>query len=320
MRHKTSLEQPITHQTPTGESLSPAILLFGEILADVFPDRAVLGGAPFNVARHLAAFGQRPLVISRLGDDALGIQALGSMEDLGMDISGVQIDPELPTGRVEVHIENEGHRFEILPRQAYDFIDPASAAVAAEAAAPALIYFGTLSQRHQASRQALADVLQNTTAPRFLDINLRKPWYDEDTVRLSLQNAGIVKLNDEELRALADMFKAGPGLAQAQGSQLKRMFDIERLIVTCGKDGAWQLDGNDDLFIASPGKEPSRIVDTVGAGDAFSAACILGMLLRWPETTALKRADDFAAAICEIRGAVPEDLEFYQPFFKEWNL
>lgn len=320
MRHKTSLEQPVTHQATTDESLSPAILLFGEILADVFPDRAVLGGAPFNVARHLAAFGQRPLVISRLGDDALGAQALGSMEDRGMDISGVQIDPELPTGRVKVHIENEGHRFEILPRQAYDFIDPASAAVAAEAAAPALIYFGTLSQRHHTSRQALADVLQNTTAPRFLDINLREPWYDEDTVRLSLQNAGIVKLNDEELRDLADMFKAGAGLAQAQGAELKRMFDIERLIVTCGKDGAWQLDGNDDLFIASPGKEPSRIVDTVGAGDAFSAACILGIRLCWPETTALKRASDFAAAICEIRGAVPEDREFYQPFFKEWEL
>lgn len=320
MRHKTSLEQPVTRQAPTDEGLSPAILLFGEILADVFPDRAVLGGAPFNVARHLAAFGQRPLVISRLGDDALGIQALGSMEDRGMDISGVQIDPKLPTGRVEVHIENGGHRFEILPRQAYDFIDPTRAAVAAEAAAPALIYFGTLSQRHDTSRQALAHVLQNTTAPRFLDINLRAPWYDEDTVRLSLQNAGVVKLNDEELRNLAEMFKAGAGLAQAQGAELKRMFDIKRLIVTCGKDGAWQLDGNDDLFIASPGKELSRIVDTVGAGDAFSAACILGMRLGWPETTALMRARDFAAAICEIRGAVPDDREFYQPFFKEWEL
>ena len=320
MRDKTSLEQPITHQAPTGDSLSPAILLFGEILADVFPDRAVLGGAPFNVARHLSAFGQRPLVISRLGDDALGIQALGSMEDQGMDISGVQIDPELPTGRVEVHIESEEHRFEILPRQAYDFIDPASAAVAAEAAAPALVYFGTLSQRHHTSRQALAQVLQNTTAPRFLDINLREPWYDEDTVRLSLRNADVVKLNDEELRNLADMFKAGAGLAQAQGAELKRMFDIKRLIVTCGKDGAWQLDGNGDLFIASPGKELSRIVDTVGAGDAFAAACILGMRLGWPETTALMRARDFAAAICEIRGAVPDDRKFYQAFFKEWEL
>jgi len=319
-KHKTSTKHPTTHHPPTRIGMPPAILLFGEILADVFPDRAVLGGAPFNVARHLAAFGQRPLMLSRLGDDALGVRALGSMEDRGMDISGVQIDPKLPTGRVQVHIDNGGHRFEILPRQAYDLIDPASAAVAAKAATPGLIYFGTLSQRHHVSRQALALVLQNSSAPRFLDINLRQPWYDEDTVRLSLQNASIVKLNDEELRTLADMFKAGAGLAQAQGAQLKRMFDIKRLIVTCGEDGAWQLDGNNDLSIASPGKEPSRIVDTVGAGDAFSAACILGMLLCWPETTALKRASDFAAAICEIRGAVPEVQEFYQPFFKEWTL
>ncbi len=316
----TNSRQSTSRPAVEKEAQGAAILLFGEILADVFPDRAVLGGAPFNVARHLAAFGLKPLVISRLGDDGLGAQVLGSMEDRGMDISGIQIDPELPTGRVQVHIENAGHRFEILPRQAYDFIDPARAAVTAEAATPRLTYFGTLSQRHDVSREALAQVLQNTTAPRFLDINLREPWYDEDMVRLSLQNANIVKLNDEELQTLADMFKAGPGLAQAQGAQLKRMFDIERLIVTCGKDGAWQLDGSNELSIASPGKESLRIVDTVGAGDAFSAACILGMLLCWPETASLKRADEFAAAICEIRGAVPEDREFYQPFFKEWKL
>lgn len=316
----TNSRQNTSRPAVEKEAQGAAILLFGEILADVFPDRAVLGGAPFNVARHLAAFGLRPLMISRLGDDALGAQVLGSMESRGMDISGVQIDPELPTGRVQVHIENAGHRFEILPRQAYDFIDPARATVTAEAAAPQLTYFGTLSQRHDVSREALAQVLQNTTAPRFLDINLREPWYDEDMVRLSLQNANIVKLNDEELQTLADMFKAGPGLAQAQGTQLKRMFDIKRLIVTCGKDGAWQLDGNNELSIASPGKESLHIVDTVGAGDAFSAACILGMLLCWPEATSLKRADEFAAAICEIRGAVPEDREFYQPFFKEWKL
>ncbi|SFL51221.1 fructokinase [Desulfomicrobium norvegicum] len=320
MKLTTSPRQPAAHQDPAPEGQSPAVILFGEILADVFPDRAVLGGAPFNVARHLAAFGLRPLMISRLGDDALGTRILAGMKERGMDVSGIQIDDNLPTGQVRVHLEDAGHRFEILPRQAYDFIDPADATAAAMAAeAPGLVYFGTLSQRHHVTRQALSEMLQNIKAPQFLDINLREPWFDEDTVRFSLQSADIVKLSDEELRTLADMFKAGEGLAQAQGAELKRMFDIDRLIVTCGKYGAWQLDRDNELFIASPGKEPSRIVDTVGAGDAFSAVCILGMLSCWPETTALKRADDFASAICEIRGAVPEDSEFYQNFTKEWT-
>lgn len=320
MKHKTGSQQSSTRQNPARDGQNSAIILFGEILADMFPDRTVLGGAPFNVARHLAAFGQKPVMISRLGDDDLGARVLAGMEERGMDVSGIQVDSDLPTGQVLVHIEDAGHRFEILSRQAYDFIDPDGVAAATKAASPGLVYFGTLSQRHHVSRQALAEMLQHTTAPRFLDVNLREPWYDEATTRFSLQNASIVKLNDEELRILADMFKAGSGLAQAQGAELKRMFDIDRLIVTCGKDGAWQLDSSNDLCIVPPGKESSRIVDTVGAGDAFSAACILGTLLRWPETTALKRADDFAASICEIRGAVPEELDFYQPFFKEWNL
>lgn len=320
MKEKTTLEQTVPQRATARENRNRATVLFGEILADVFPERSVLGGAPFNVARHLAAFGQRPVLISRLGDDALGAEVLNAMKEWDMETSGVQIGAEQPTGRVQVHIGDAGHRFEILPRQAYDFIDPANARAMAAAAAPGMIYFGTLSQRHPVSRQALAAVLQNTTAPRFLDINLREPWYDEGTVRFSLQNAHIVKLSDEEFRILAGMFKISATSPQDQAGELMRRFTIDRLIVTCGGEGAWQLDGNGDVSSAAHGNESLSIVDTVGAGDAFSAACILGMTLSWPVTIALERATAFAAAICEIRGAVPEHREFYQPFFKEWRL
>jgi fructokinase len=97
------------------------------------------------------------------------------------------------------------------------------------------------------------------------------------------------------------------------------MFDISRLIVTCGDKGAWQLDAEGTLF-RPPAETKSNVVDTVGAGDGFAAVCILGMILDWPAAAALKRADRFAAAICEIRGAVPWNREFYQPFLKEWTL
>jgi len=295
-----------------------SIILFGEMLADVFPDRSVPGGAPFNVARHLAAFGQKPLLVSRLGDDALGARMLDDMTDWGMDAGAIQIDRNRPTGRVQVHIEADGHRFEILPRQAYDFIDPHSAGAALEGSHPGLIYFGSLSQRHPVSRQALAAVLCQCAAPRFLDINLREPWYDEDTARFSLRQADIVKLNDEELRILTAMFGARGAGEQERARALKRMFDIDRLIVTSGSAGAWQLDGRNHVSEASSGKTPD-IVDTVGAGDAFAAVCILGIFRGWPPAAALERADAFAAAICEIRGAVPDNREFYQPFLKEWT-
>jgi fructokinase len=298
----------------------PATILFGEVLADVFPDRTVLGGAPFNVARHLAAFDQNPLLISRLGDDALGGRMLEDMKSWGMETEAMQIDKSHPTGRVRVHFEDDGHRFEILPHQAYDFIDLAGAAAAAATATPGLVYFGTLSQRHPVSRQALGEVLRSTPAPRFLDINLREPWFDAGTTRFSLEQATIAKLNDDELRTLCTMFGVSGSSPQGQAAALKDMFSIERVIVTCGGKGSWQLDQGGVFSSAAPESRSLHILDTVGAGDAFAAACILGMALSWPADVALERAGAFAAAICEIRGAVPENQDFYQPFFKEWKL
>jgi fructokinase len=302
------------------EDRKSATIIFGEVLADVFPDRTVLGGAPFNVARHLAAFGQNPLLISRLGDDALGRRMLGGMKRWGMDTAAVQIDAQHPTGRVLVHMDDDGHRFEILPHQAYDFIDPTGAAAAVATARPGLVYFGTLSQRHPGSRQALGEVLRSTPAPRFLDINLREPWYDLRTTRFSLEQANIAKLNDDELRTLCSMFGVSESSPQGQAAALKDMFRIERVIVTCGGEGSWQLDQGGVFSSAAPEGRPLHILDTVGAGDAFAAACILGMALSWPVDVALVRAGAFAAAICEIRGAVPENQDFYLPFFKEWKL
>jgi fructokinase len=320
MKHKTGSQQYSTRQDPAREGQNPAIILFGEVLADVFADRSVPGGAPFNVARHLAAFGQNPLLISRLGDDALGGRMLEDMKSWGMETGAVQIDTNHPTGRVRVHFEDDGHRFEILPHQAYDFIDPAEAAAAAATATPGLVYFGTLSQRHPGSRQALEGVLRSTPAPRFLDINLREPWFDAGTTRFSLEQATIAKLNDDELRTLCAMFGVSGSSPQEQAAALKDMFGIERVIVTCGGKGSWQLDQGGVFSNAAPESRSLHILDTVGAGDAFAAACILGMALSWPADVALQRAGAFAAAICEIRGAVPENLDFYQPFFKEWKL
>lgn len=295
-------------------------MLFGEVLADIFPDRTVLGGAPFNVARHLKAFGQNPLLITRLGNDALRDEILDTMSQNGMDTLGVQFDESHPTGRVQVHIGDGGHSFDILPMQAYDFIHPEAMRTAMHSVNPVLVYFGTLAQRHPVSSQSLQILLNSTGAAKFLDINLRAPWYDEETIRQSLQRSSIVKLNADELDVLAGTLALPAGDPQDQAVELIGRFELEQAVVTCGEAGAWQVNRDGKRFEASETRPVVATVDTVGAGDGFSAVCILGTLLGWPAGMTLSRANAFAASICGIRGAVPQDAGFYKPFIEEWSL
>ena len=295
------------------------VVLFGEVLADVFPDGSVLGGAPFNVARHLQAFGCEPVLLSRVGDDALGRQVLARMAGSGMQTQGVQRDTQHPTGQVKVHFEGGRHRFEILDQQAYDFMDPSVAQRVKPPQTPALVYYGTLAQRHEASRHALTTLLHNTQALKFLDVNLRAPWYTEETLAYSLEMAQIVKLNDQELQELADLFGMSSGNPHGQAIELMRRFDLAQLVVTCGAEGAWQMGANSQVVEADACPLDNAVVDTVGAGDGFAAVYLLGTLRHWPVALTLARANVFAAALCGIRGAIPDDLNFYQPFLKAWE-
>jgi fructokinase len=295
-------------------------MLFGEVLADIFPDRTVLGGAPFNVARHLQAFGQTPVLITRLGNDALRDKVIHVMSQNRMETLGLQRDKSHPTGRVQVHIENGGHRFEILPLQAYDFIHPGVVRLTALSVNPALVYFGTLAQRCESSRRALRTLLRSTEAAKFLDINLRSPWYDEKTLLDSLQQADIVKLNDEELAILSKVFKLQGGDPQECAQELIERFGLERILVTCGDAGAWLLNRNGKKTEAHARSTMTNMVDTVGAGDGFAAVFILGTLRGWSMAKTLERANTFAGAICGIRGAVPDHADFYKAFIAEWGI
>jgi len=296
------------------------IVLFGEVLADIFPDRTVLGGAPFNVARHLKAFGRNPVLLSRVGIDDLGKGVLDTMKQSGMETGGIQSDRNHPTGQVKVHLENNSHRFEILPAQAYDFIHPAVARMVRLPLNPALIYYGTLAQRHEVSRRALLTLLRSTRVAKFLDVNLRAPWYDEKTLRSALQYADIVKLNAEELGMLAEMFGFPGGKPQDIALKLMRQFDLGQVVVTSGAEGAWQMNRAGKVAEASNDSQATTVLDTVGAGDGFAAVYILGMLRSWPMATTLERANAFASAICRIRGAVPDHADFYEAFIREWGI
>lgn len=297
-----------------------SVAIFGEVLADVFPDQTVLGGAPFNVARHLQAFGAYPMMISRTGEDALGAQLRDNMRALGMPLSGMQQDAQRPTGQVRVTLDGAGHRFEILPDQAYDHLCPEATRQLMRDLKPALAYFGTLAQRQDSSRRALQAMLEDCECPLFLDINLRAPWYDADVIASSLHAADIVKLNDEELAVIADLFGLASMAPEAQARALQQRFALRQVLVTCGAAGSWMLDLAGQVWRASPAGEDGPLVDTVGAGDAYAAVFLLGLLHGWDVPETLQRASVYAAAICRVRGAAPDAETFFEPYRRAWRL
>jgi fructokinase len=294
------------------------VLVFGEALVDEFPSVRALGGAPFNVACHLRALGASPLFLTRVGRDADGRRLVSAMKRRGLDTRGVQQDAGHPTARVVVRADPDGPGFVIPDRQAFDFIDGEAARSAAGTASPRLVYFGTLAQRRDASRAALGAVLDAVPGTRFLDANLRSPWFDRDVVAESLRRAEVVKMNESETAEIAGLLDLPPH-GRSFRAALSTRFDLAGLVVTRGPEGAVHR-GRDGVEIrVAPVKTGRRIVDTVGAGDAFSAVQILGILRGWDCETALARAAAFAAAVCRLRGALPRRSSFYAPFLREWG-
>jgi fructokinase len=323
---------PFPHSLPEPHPATN-ILLFGEMLMDCFPDREVHGGAPFNVARHLRALGGgtgiHPVLVTRIGKDAHGHRMLEAMAAAGLPIEGVQLDCLHPTGEVRVEFEENGrgHRFEIAPDQAWDFIHADMARLIGLATRPDWIYFGTLAQRaaprpitRPAAHPALRSLLQTTHAKGFLDINLRDPWVRKDVLRWSLGKAEVVKMNEEELLRVSHVMGLGNASQVVLGKRLLHAFGIRQLVVTEGKNGAWLLQNDDSYGHTEPTAPIADLIDSVGAGDGFAAVFLLGLTQGWPVGQNLERAHRFAGEICRLRGAIPDSDDFYQPFITEWQL
>lgn len=289
------------------------IAVFGEVLMDQFPDgQQVLGGAPFNVAWHLQAFGQAPCFISRVGNDAMGDNIRQAMAGWGMVVENLQTDPDYPTGIVKVTINKDEPSYEILANQAYDFI-------AAQQLTPAkqysVIYHGTLALRNRISEQALNDLKARHTGKVFIDVNLRVPWWSQESVDQWVSNADWVKLNQDELMQLVPP----QNTLQDAMRLLLTQHDLDVLIVTCGSSGAMALNNAGEFFEVTPAGNLS-IVDTVGAGDAYAAVLLLGIQQGWSLSVTMERAQSFASALVTQRGATVQDSSFYQIFIGAWNL
>ncbi|MFC1750204.1 PfkB family carbohydrate kinase [Pseudomonadota bacterium] len=293
-------------------------VIFGEVLFDTFPDgAAVLGGAPFNVAWHLQGFGLNPLFISRVGSDIRGEEVQSAMNDWGMDSSGLQIDPQCPTGLVQITLDEGQPDFTILPNQSYDYIDEQPLRTLTQSSSIPLLYFGTLITRGQASSRSLS-VLKEKSSRQFVDINLRKACWTFETVHTALQAATWVKLNDEELIEIASHNGISTNDIYLCARELKERFEIQSLIITQGAKGAFIIHGT-ELTESEPEKV-ATLVDAVGAGDAFSSVVMLGILKSWPVDCILKRAVQFAAELCAIRGATTNDKQLYNKYIQQWGV
>jgi fructokinase len=287
-------------------------IVFGEVLFDCFEDGPeVLGGAPFNVAWNLRGLGLEPLFVSRVGDDDAGRRILAAMDRWNLDPEGVQVDPLHPTGRVEVKTRAGEPSFEILEDRAWDYIAAPSSLPPA-----GVLYHGSLALRGEVSRAGFTRIRKQVDAPVFLDVNLRPPWWEASLVERILEEAAVVKLNEDELVAIRPS-RGQAGLDEARS--LQGEYGISTLILTRGARGAVVLDSHGEEYAAGE-REPAEVVDTVGAGDAFSSVMILGQLAGWPLATGLDRAHDFAAAVVGLRGATTVDPTFYDTFRRTWNL
>ena len=299
--------------TPTTSAPRLRPLIFGEVLFDRFPDgTSVLGGAPFNVAWHLQAFGQQPLLLSCIGKDALGEQVQAAMQAWGMDQSGLQLDPHHPTGVVDVRFHDGEPQYEIVADSAWDFIRPESLPPLPR---NALLYHGSLALRQPVSRTTWEQLSQQPELPRFIDINLRAPWWDAPSIAPLLRHATYLKLNADELATLIPQAAD----TEAQIQQLFADSALQYLILTQGAAGAMAIAASGKRWHVAP-EHTTHIVDTVGAGDAFSSVVLLGLLNGWGMAQTVQRAQQFASAVVGLRGATTRSMAFYQPFIDAWQL
>ncbi|MFP4650153.1 MAG: PfkB family carbohydrate kinase, partial [Desulfobacterales bacterium] len=283
---------------------------------DVFPEYRRIGGAPFNFSYHLHHFGLPVRFISRIGQDEAGKEILKILERNEFDTRGIQMDHKRPTGKVNVHPDSKsGHRFEIVENAAYDRIELPKLPESAAGTTPLMIYFGTLIQRTPAAFAEIQQFLYNRSPQTrcMCDINLRPGCYSSETVLKSIQQADILKINDEEIETVQKMLSNSLETGDFVFWLMKE-YNIEMVSLTRGSEGSELYTGR--MRHTAPVPESGPLADTVGAGDAYAAVLALGYLKNWPPEKILSEASAFSAEICRIQGAVPEDRSFYEDFIK----
>jgi fructokinase len=285
-------------------SKKPVIIGLGEILWDLLPDGKMLGGAPANFAYHCMQIGADSKVVSAVGDDELGKEILAKTNSLRLGIEYIQINTNKDTGKVSVKLDNEGHPTYIIHENvAWDFIEVTKKTADLLSSADA-ICFGSLAQRSPVSRKTINTYLRSAPASciKVFDINLRQEYFSKERIESSLNNCNILKINDDELEVLSRMFNLGETENQ-KIEQLISDFDLKLIALTKGESGSSLYTPDEISHFHSP---KVKVMDTVGAGDSFTAALIMGLLDELELNQIHKLASEISAFVCTQKEATPD--------------
>lgn len=281
------------------------IVGLGEALWDCLPEGRKIGGAPANFAYHAAQFGFNSLAVSAIGNDELGDEIVDTFDQNNLKYLLERVD--FPTGTVQVSLDEKGvPRYEIMENVAWDNI-PYSPELEEIAKRCVAVCFGSLAQRNSVSKDTInrfLDAMPTTEEVlKVFDINLRQHFYCKGTIVNSMNKCNILKINDEELVVVSEMFGYEKNHSQEEVCRkLLNEYNLRILILTCGTEGSYVLTADVTSFLPTPKVE---VADTVGAGDSFTGAFIASILKGKSIVEAHKRAVEVSAYVCTQNGAMP---------------
>jgi fructokinase len=279
------------------------VLSFGEILFDIIEGEHYLGGAPLNFAAHLARLGASSSIFSKVGNDALGKTAIDRIKKFGIETKFIEVDEKKATGTVEVELTNGQPDYTIKEHVAYDYIDFNEKEEDLLSSDFDVLYFGTLAQRNEQSRKALSQLIdQKKYKHIFYDVNLRKGFYSAEIINHSLIYCTILKLNNEEVEVLSKLLFQKEFSIQQFSHEVEKKYNISIVVITAGDKGCYIYENGELNFVKG---YPANVVDTVGAGDSFSAAFIYQYYNTNDVLKAADLANKIGAFVASSRGALP---------------
>lgn len=292
----------------------PIVVSLGEILWDLFPDGARFGGAPANFANHCASLGAEVWLVSGLGTDELGRAALERLSESGLRLDHVALLDQYPTGQVHVELNRKGEAsYQFGRDEAWDHLKWTDELEELAGRCDA-VCFGTLGQRHESSRRVIERFVRSTTPGclRVLDLNLRPPFNDPDIIATSLEWASVLKLNEVELVHLAEHLSLLSQDEPGRLGELAERFGFHAVALTLGERGAVL---SRDGVVCHVKSQPVDLRDTVGAGDAFNAVIVLGLVAKADLEQIGRSACRVAEYVCSQQGATPSMPSHLRPAF-----
>lgn len=293
--------------------MSNIVVGLGEILWDVFPQRKVLGGAPANFAYHVSQFGYNGYAVSAIGNDLLGKEILESLSSKKLNYLIETTD--FPTGTVEVMLNKAGvPQYEIYENVAWDNI-PFTARTENLAKTTQTVSFGSLAQRNKVSRDTIKKFIQAMPEDslKIFDINLRQHFYTKEIIHDSLQLSNVLKINDEEVLMVAELYNMKDDNEQDICIKLLKDYNLNVVILTKGEEGSYVFTTKETSYQPTP---KIHVADTVGAGDSFTAAFVASYLHGDRITDAHKLAVEVSAYVCTQHGAMPILPDAYLELFR----